>query len=153
MFYAGYTALYPDGATDRINQKQVGGKFFPDASKPSDVKRLRKLAASKLSRDSTTELEAGEVQRNPEIFHQVHILLQKPDDSRKRAPLITSALPKKIPRVLEQGSTSQPSLPTKEPSSKPAYQSTHDDQMPRYDCYHPTNHGSKVPIVPDTAVS
>lgn len=62
------------------------------------------MNTSKLCQEPATELEMGEIRRNPEVVHQVLVQLQKSDDSRKKTPVITSALPTKI----EKGLSSQP---------------------------------------------
>lgn len=90
MFPADYLKSFPpiEGADERISQKQVGGKLFPDSVKPSDAKRLRKVAISKSLWESITNAEQ-ETLRSPEVICQVPI--QKSDDSRKR-PHVTTAI-------------------------------------------------------------
>lgn len=96
IFYTEYTTLYPDGAPESINQKHVRGKLYPPASSPSDAKRLRKLASSKVIQEPTTELEVGEIR-------EALFLPQKSDESTKKTPLTTSALLQKRPHTFEQG--------------------------------------------------
>lgn len=146
MFYTEFSTLYPDGVSERISQKQVGRKLYPQAGKPSFVKRLRKIVVSKPVQEPTIELEVGEIQEVP-------VLPQKPDELKKRTPVCTSALPQKRPRTFEQGSTSHPPLPLKDPLPKPIYHSTYDDQNRGYTSFHPTNYGSRAPFIPDTDAS
>lgn len=124
----------------------MGSKVYPNAVKPSDAKRLRKMAASKVVQKPTAEFETGEIREVP-------VLPPKPNDLRKRIPLTTSALPQKRPHTFEQGSTSHPLFPAKEPLLKPVYNSIHDGQMSGYPGFHPINYGSKAPFVPDTVAS
>lgn len=126
MFYVEYVKSFlpTGGSSERLSQKKLGSKLFSDSTKPSDAKRLWKMAASKASLESNAEPELGEIPRSPEVICQFPV--QRSEDSRKRAPVTTGNLSVKRARAFETGSSSRPPFAAKEPS-KPSYQSTHDN--------------------------